>query len=407
MDFTFRDNRRIFLAVYFLMTAVHLHTLAAFLLAPLVLTALFYALKSRAFPRFAAALTAGTAAGLFHLVFYKLFHAPPPEAAIYEIHFFKAGDFALSRIPAYLAQVGRDFMTCFHNILSFEFSYHRQNWSSFEYYFRSETASSALHILNRFLIVFSLLIFLAALVFVLVRLVRRRFFGSAGRDWIYAFFLLLLTAFLGKLFLLSPDPHVEPRHNMELAVLLVLSCFIVFSEFLRGTKLASWKPALAAGLLVVLAAPHYFTFLRSAAFKSDSYRHIMPLLEDNGVKYLSTDFGIAYVIHLLSQRRIYVSDTIGPTTFEIFYPRMRESVDRVPLERKAYLFYSGSYPQDAFFHAVSRELFDNVRDALTSKGKKFKIVRLDHYRLIIPEESRVYSTQPEPRDFVSGRKPPG
>ena len=133
-DFTFRDLGRLFLAVYFFMMALYIHSLAIFLVVPFVLTAVLYSLKARALLRWAGLLLAGVAAGQFHFVYYKFFYPPPPPGGPwYAIHFFSLGDFALKRIPAYAAQVGGDFWTTFQYILSFEFSYHYQHWNSLSF----------------------------------------------------------------------------------------------------------------------------------------------------------------------------------------------------------------------------------------------------------------------------------
>ncbi len=389
-DFTFSDWRRVFPAVYFLMIAIYLHSLAIFFAAPLLIVAALYSLKSRSAFRLAGVLTAGALAGQFHFVYYKLFYPPPPPAGgWYKIHFFPLSDFALNRVPAYAAQVAGDFQVVFNNLFSFEFLYHYKNWDSFEYYFQSGSARKILFFLNASVIYLSWMIFIAALVLVLIKLVRRRFFGAADRDWIYPFYLFLLLVILGKLFLLSPAPHIEPRHNLDLAFLLMLSYVIVAAEFLKVRRIFSWKSLAVAALSLLLTAPHYFTFLRVASFKHRSYQELMPVLEEQGIKYLSTDFGIAYIIHFLSGRRIYVSDTIGPVSIGFFYPWLKEKVDRVPPERRAYLFFSERYPRHRSFHEETRKLIRSVRRELDSRRELYRIVEMKYYLLIIPNKSRL------------------
>ena len=390
-DFTFRDLRRVFLAVYFFMIAVYLHTLAIFLVIPFVLIAFLYALKGRAVLRWAGLFLAGLAAGQFHFAYYKFFYPPPPPGGTwYTIHFFPMADFALKQIPAYVAHLGRDFWITFHNLLSFEFSYHYKNWDSFEFYFQSPAVKTFLFIVNRALVFLALVIFIVALVLVMVRLIRRRFFGTAAKDWIYPFYVFLLLVFLGKLFVLSPAPHYEPRHNMDLVFLLLMSCVIVASEFLRIRKLFSWKSLAVVALCLLFTAPHYFTFLRIAAFKHHSYQVLLPVIRAHGIKYLSTDFSVAYVIYFLSQRKVMVSDTIGDNSVEFFYPQMRKEVDGVPAERQAYLFFSGWYPRSTGRHKTSLERIRYIRHKLDSLGMNYKIIRLKYYLLIIPYQSRVY-----------------
>jgi hypothetical protein len=396
-DFTFRDGRRLFLAVYFFMIAVYLHTLAIFLVIPFVLTAFLYAIRGRAVLRWAGLFLAGLAAGQFHFVYYKFFYPPPPPGGTwYTIHFFSMADFSLGQVPAYMAHLGRDFWITFQNLLSFEFSYHYKNWNSFEFYFQSPAVKTFLFIVNRALVFLAFLIIIVALVLVLVKLVRRRFFGTAAKDWIYPFCLVLFLVFLGKLFLLSPAPHYEPRHNMDLAFLLLMSCVIVAAELLKIRRIFSWKSLAVVGLCLLFTAPHYFTFLRIAAFKHHSYQVLLPVIRAHRIKYLSTDFSIAYIIYFLSERKVLVSDTIGDNTVEVFYPQMRKEVDRVPPQGQAYLFFSGLYPRSTGRHKTTLERIRYVRNTLDSLGKKYKIIRLKYYLLIIPHQSRVNSAADAP-----------
>jgi hypothetical protein len=392
-DFTFRDLRRVFAAVYFFMISFYLHSLAIFLVVPFVLTALLYAIKARAFPRFFGSVLAGGLTGIFHLIYYKLYYPPPPPSGgWYDIHYVSLADFALKRLPAYLAQVGRDFWVAFHNLFGFEFFYHYDKWDSFEFYFQSQAVKTGLFLLIRILVFLSLAIFAGALVLAAVKLVRRRFFGAAIRDWIYPFSLLLFLVFLGKLFLLSPAPHYEPRHNMDLAFLIVLCFFIVGAEVLKVHKIFSWKSLAVVGLSLLFAAPHYFTFLRVAAFKQRSYRILMPILETNGVKYLNTDFSLAYIFHFLSDRKIKVTDSIGPTTIDFFYPWMKKEVDAVPAERQAYLFLTDEYPRERWHKEETQTIMNALLEKLDSQGVKYRVVHLKYYILVIPEASRIYKT---------------
>jgi hypothetical protein len=149
-------------------------------------------------------------------------------------------------------------------------------------------------------------------------------------------------------------------------------------------------------LCLLFTAPHYFTFLRVANFKQHSYQVLLPVIRTHGIKYLSTDFSIAYVIYFLAQRKVMVSDTMGDNTVEVFYPRMRNEVDRVPPESQAYLFFSGLYPRSTGRHKTSLERIRYIRQKLDRLGKKYGIVRLKYYLLIIPEQSRVYGASDTP-----------
>ena len=127
-----------------------------------------------------------------------------------------------------------------------------------------------------------------------------------------------------------------------------------------------------------------------ANFKQHSYQVLLPVIRAHGIKYLSTDFSIAYVIYFLSQRKVMVSDTIGDNSVEFFYPQMRKEVDGVPAERQAYLFFSGWYPRSTGRHKTSLERIRYIRHKLDSLGMNYKIIRLKYYLLIIPYQSRVY-----------------
>ena len=392
-DFTFRDPRRLFLAAYFFMMALYIHSLSVFLVVPFLLTAFLYSVKGRSLLRWAGLLLAGVAAGQFHFVYYKFFYPPPPPGGTwYTIHFFPIADFAMRQIPVYVAHLGRDFWITFQNLLSFEFSYHHKNWNSFEFYFRSPAVKTFLFLVNRALVFLAFLIFIVTLVLVMVKLIRRRFFGTALKDWIYPFFLFLFLVFLGKLFILSPAPHYEPRHNMDLAFLLLMSCVLVAVEFLKIRRVFSWKSLVVVGLCLLFTAPHYFTFLRVAAFKHDSYRLLMPILRSNRVKYLNTDFSLAYIFYFLSNRQIRVTDSIGPNTVEVFYPGMRKEISALPPDRQAYLFVAGSYPWDYLHFKTFHERRLDLINTLRARGDQFRVVHLKYYILIIPEQSRIHGS---------------
>jgi hypothetical protein len=390
-DFTFRDLRRLFLATYFFMMALYIHSLAVFLVVPFVLTAVLYAAKVRALVRWAGILLVGVVAGQFHFAYYKLFYPPPPPGGPwYNIRFFHFADFALRQIPVYLARLGRDFWIAFQNILGFEFSYHYQNWQSFEFYFHSRSAKTMLFILNRTFIYLSLVIFVAAIILVVVRVARRRFFREMAKDWIYLFYLLAFLLFLGKLFMISPVPHREPRHNLDLAMILLLSYVIVAAETIKIRRIFCWKSLVVIGLCLLFTAPHYFTFLRVAAFKHNSYQLLMPILGSNRIKYLNTDFSLAYIVYFLSNRQIRVTDSIGPNTVDVFYPGMKKEINALPVDRQAYLFVTGNYPWD-FIHLETsclRRLA--LIGVLKARGDKFQVVHLKYFFIIIPEQSRIH-----------------
>jgi len=387
-DFTFRDPRRVFAAVYFFMIAFYLHSLAVFLIVPGVLTAVLYAAKGRSLLRAVAGILAGAVAGLGHLFYYKLFYPPPPPSTWYKIHFFPLADFSLERLPAYLAQIGRDFWISFHHILSYEFTYNYGKWDGFDFYFSSRPVKTLLYALDRTFLYLALAVLAAALVLAAARIVRRRVFETAARDWIYPFLWLLVLVLIGKFFILSPSPYYEPRHNIDLAFLLVLAFVIVGDAVLKAPKVLSAKSLAVIGLSTLFAAPHYFTFLKVAAFKQRSYEILMPALEANGIRYLNTDFSLAYIIHFLSGRKIKVTDSVGPTTIDFFYYWMREELEAVPEERMAYIFLTDKYPWEEYLLDDTRRRMNGVLTRLKDRGIPYRIYDLKWYLLVVPGPSR-------------------
>ena len=137
------------------------------------------------------------------------------------------------------------------------------------------------------------------------RALRRGWRGRReGLPWIPIWFFFQLAAVFIRLVLMSPAPFVEPRHNLDLALLLVLSAFFAVDALARSVR---WTRAWTAGIVLLallLGLPSAFYFHKTARFKRISYKRIVNALRDNGVKYLAADFSLAYVIHFLTGRAV-------------------------------------------------------------------------------------------------------
>jgi len=216
----------------------------------------------------------------------------------------------------------------------------------------------------------------------------------SGLPWIPLYFFFQLSAVLGRLILLAPKPFVEPRHNLDLTLLLVLSSFFAADALARRVR---WTRGWTAGIVALslaLGLPSAFYFHKMARFKRVSYQSILGVLRENGVKYLAADFTIAHVIHFLTGRRIEVTDSIGPVMMDVAFPEMNRAVEALPDEQKAYFFFRPSYPRVHAIQAKSQRSRDQLIHRLREKGIPYKAVRLKFYELIIPESSRLGARPP-------------
>ena len=385
-DFEFKNKTRIFLSYYFFLFSVYLHPTVLFFVVPFALCTFIYALKAHKLLKNFIILLIGLFSGGFHLIYFQFFGPKIPYTADwYAKEFITPASFSLSKIPEYLLNVLRDFKVIFTNILSNEFSY------SINVFFKEEKViKSVFFVINFSLIWLSLLIFLLALIVALKKLIIIRKEGLSKNDWSSIFFLLFLVTILAKIFILSPKPFYEPRHNLDMAFLLMMSYLFVFSTFLKVKKILSFKVLLVSLLLLLFTLPHYYYFLKMTYLKEHSYREILSVLVENRVKYLATDFVIAYPIYFLTNRRIMVSDSLGPVTVRFFYPELKKIVDKILWDQKAYLIFSENFPRKEWHESETAMIKISLLHRLKRQGIKYKIFKFKYYIIIIPFTVRTY-----------------
>jgi hypothetical protein len=374
-DWSFENNSRLFMSYYLVFFSIYIHPLSALFVFSFIACTVVWAIKSRRTVRNVLTMSAGLLAGLFHWFYYLLFAAKPVSSGAWE----KMGILPLSQLS--LRSFGRfleNFWQTFQNIFSYEYTY-------FHGIAPAGKIKVVLFFLNEAVIFLSLAVFAAALVIVLariLRLVRKKTEFQAG-EWIYLFYFFLFGCVLVKVFFFYP-PHLEPRHNFDLMFLIMASYLLVFSRLHKGTPLRSWKAVVVVLLLLTLAIPHTYYFWQNARHKDASYAELMSALSKSRVKYLATDFIIAYCVYYFSQRTILVSDSLGPFTVTNFYPEMRALVDKIPQDQKAYLFFSESYPSRPWHKKATEVIKIRTLDRLKKAGIPVRVVKLKDYVLIVP-----------------------
>lgn len=375
-DRTFQDKTRLFLAYYFLFFAVYVHPLAAVLAGSFGLTAAVFALAKRRFWLNLAAAAAGAAAGLFHWIYYLAFLPKPVAAGAWEqIGLLPLRLVTKGWIPEFL----RTLKTVFLNVFHFELG----NLGKMLFRGAGAKASS---LLSGAAALAGLLALFAAFVLsvrALVPAVRRRRPLEPGA-LPHLFFLVLLAAVSAKVFLFYP-PHVEPRHNFDAVVLVLLAFFLTGGAVLRLRKIWSWKGALVLTLGLAFAAPHVLAFYRQAVSKKQAYREVFEVLRQNQVRVVDTDFILAYCLYFLSDRRLLAADAIGPFRVKNFYPELRAKVAKTPLGRKTTIFYSESYPTASWHKQATDYLRTDLFIRLAKAGIPYKVEKLRDYVLVIPQ----------------------
>ena len=377
-DPAWKDKTRLFLAYYFLGFAVYVHPLAAVLAGSFGLSAAVYALARRKFWLNLGAAAAGTAAGLFHWAYYLAFVPKPVATGAWEkMGILPFGLITHGWIPEFFSTLKRTFL----NLFDFEFDYlsgtfFSGGWRAMAVVFDRAT----------------ILLGLAALVFALILSVRklwpvvRRRRAFEPKAFPYLFFLVLFAAVTAKVFLFFP-PHVEPRHNFDAVVLVLLAFFLSAGAVFRSWKILSWRTALVFVVVLAMAAPHVLAFYDQAAEKDHAYHQLLTVLRRNRVKVVDTDFILAYVVYFLSHRTILATDALGPFRVKNFFPEMRAQVEALPREDKTYVLFSETYPQPEWRRKASEFLWYDVLIKLDKAGIPAKVVDLPHYRLIIPQKN--------------------
>jgi hypothetical protein len=384
-DFSFKDKTRIFLSSYFFLFSIYIHPVVLFFVIAFVLVVFIHAIRNRLRLNNIAILLGGAFTGSFHLIYYQIYYPKPlTKGDWYRTEFLSLSDLSLGGIPRMIGQLFTDFIKVFENIFSFEFNYGT-------FFFREgHTTESMLIILNRAVVYISFGVLVLGLFFAVKTLfdLKTKDKKEKEAEWIYLFFLFLFGIILGRLLILSPKPFYEPRHNIDLAVLVLMSYFFVFSRLYKIKKFISVKTITLFAILMAFTLPHYHYFLKAVKFKETSHREILEVLDRNGVKYLTTDWVIAYSIYLLSDRRVKVSDSLGPVSIPFFFPKLRAQVDRVPESHKAYLFFSEKYPHTEDHKKITRFKKTRILDQLNRKDIPRRVVKLEYYTIIIPEPAR-------------------
>ena len=374
-DFEFRDKGRLWLALYFLFFSIYLHPLSAVLVAAFLAVAALRAVAARRVPAAVAGTAGALVAGLWHWFVYLLFLPKPvSEGAWEKIPLRPLGQLSL-RV---LLNVWRPCWQAFSNLFRFEFSY-LAGIQSQDLALRLAQPVSALALYA------GLAAFAAATVLAAIRVVgwlRKRATLDARTTWALIH-LVLLAAFVIKTLMVDP-PLLEPRHNFDLLFLVILSVAAVAAAIAKAGRGLVWKAAAATVLLVIFTFPHYLTYLRNARHKAVSYAELMTVLEEEKVKALASDFIIIYPVYFLSGRRILVSDTIGPFWVRNFYPEMRRTVDSLPLERQAFVFYADDYPRRDWHVKATHVIKARLLERLEKAGFAARTRRMKDFVLILP-----------------------
>lgn len=390
-DFSFQSRGRLFLSAYFLAFSLYINQAAAFLILPFLAAALVVGIGRRAKPGLLPIVAGGLAAGAMLPVYRALFVPAISTGSWFRVKYLPWGDLLRpARLPAIAGQAAGDFVEVFRNLLGFEFRYAHRISPYFDYGREPESLRTGLGLLHGAGEILAVVVLAAGIVLAAQALRRGwRERRQGARLWIPLYFFFQLAAVLGRLVLLAPKPFLEPRHNLDLTILLVLSSFFAADALARRVR---WTRRWTAGIValsLILGLPSAFYFHKMARFKRVSYQSILGVLRENGVRYLAADFTIAHVIHFLTGRRIEVTDSIGPVIMDVALPEMTRAVEALPDEQKAYFFFRPSYPRVHALREKSRRSRDQLIRRLREKGIPYQAVRLKYYELIIPEASRL------------------
>lgn len=374
-DLKFINKMNILLSYYFIFLSIYLHPLGVPFAICFIFCIFLYSLKSHRIINNLVLLAGGFFIGGFHLLYYIFFKSKPILRGEWgKLEFISLSDIS----PGLLVNLIKNFKAIFWNVFNFETSYLIN-------YFDEIKIKHILYYLNKTLIYFSLVIFIIGSILV-VKKVARIILKKEEliiKEWPYIFFLALLFSFVFKVFVFRPV-RIEPRHNIDLALLVILSYLFVFSSFLKGKRIISFKTIMTFFLLLLFTFPHYFYSLKMTHHKKNSYHEILSVLRENRVRYLTTDFIMAYTIYFLSKRRILVSDSLGPLTIRVFYPDLRRKVDKIPRNRKAFLFYSEDYPAREWHKHFTKIKKINILHYLKKEKINYKTYKLKDFILIIP-----------------------
>ncbi len=356
----FRSGVRTFLGAYFCLFGVYIHPVCVFLIVPFLPIFLIREAKARRLWSGLGLLAAGVLAGAFAMLFFKLFGPPAEDTGEwFKIILLKPSDITLSEIPSLLARAAGNFWTTFKGLFVTEAAF------DLEFFALRPWLSAAFATIDTLLLAVSTAVLSGGL-FLSIRSVWP---GRPKAHWSRPFFLLLFLTILGKIGLMLPRPFMEPRHNWDLTILIILAYLFVLSEFAKIEKLRSWRTAGILFLTLLFTAPHYTLLLKMTHFKEKSYAEILGVLREQRIKYVNTDFIIAYPIYFLSNRRIAVTDSIGPVTIRFFYPWLRKDLENVDWRRMAYLFFGRNYYRETWHVAWTDFLLIRTSSGWRQRGR--------------------------------------
>jgi hypothetical protein len=376
-----RTAVRVFLGAYFVAFAVYLHPLAA-LFGVWWVAALVWILWKRGMSRAVAAGAAavGAAAGGLAFLAYRIGPHPPVDEGPYsQLDFFAVFGSSAGEAAANIGRAAKHLWTAFRNLHGMEYAHARD--------FLPAAASDAVfETIHRVAVPLSAAMVVAALAVLVRPLIGRRAWADGRRPpgsgfrWLMP--ALLLTA-VGRTYLMTPKPYLEPRHNLDLGFAVALGYALVLGEVLKSRR-PRWLPGAAVAALLVLALPQALAYYRMSAVRAESYRELMGVLRTEKIRALSTDFNLAYAVHFLSRRRIPVSDSTGPFTIRLFYPGMRAEVDRLPDEEKAYLFYRPDYIRSRWHLRNTEIVLGRLVKNLDDRLIPYRQVLTRDFVLIVP-----------------------
>jgi len=395
-DFHFRDRKRLFLSVYFLCFAYAINPSAVCLAAPFAGAAIIAAASRLRDRRVLLPLAFGLLAGILTPLYGRFVLPPPPETGHrFEVNLIPLSGLGPSHWPKVLTQLVRDAHLAFRNILGFEFDYAHAVAPRFEFRPESQTVRTAFSFIHEALIIAGAIVLALGLFLALHRLWRVRRTRFHDLPWIIPFYFFLIATFLGRLVLFAPKPFLEPRHNLDLALILIISLAWTADAIIRRrpTRQPIWTAVAVLGSFL-LAFPQGSYFYKSAVFRDMSYSRILSVLRRHNVRNLATDFTIAHCLYFLSGRKVRVTDSIGPITLSYNLPWLTRIVDSLPAEHKAYLLYTEKYPGTYSVHIKIPRIRKHILDELTRSEKPYRIVDLFYYELIIPQASRG-TTEPD------------
>ncbi len=377
----FRPSLRTLLGAYFCLFGVYLHPVCVFLIVPFLPVFLLREARERRLWPGLGLLAAGALAGAFAMLFFKLFGPPAEDTGEwFRIILLKPSDITLSGIPSLLEGVAVNFWTTFKGLFQTEVSF------DLEFFAMKPWIVAIFAAIDTLLLALSAAM-LAAGAFLSIRSVLP---GRPKAHWSRPFFLLLFLTLLGKIGLMLPRPFLEPRHNWDLTILILLAYLLVLSEFaeLRPAKRLSWRSAGLLFLLLLFTVPHFTLFYKMTLFKEQSYAEILGVLRKERIKYVNTDFIIAYPIYFLSGRRIAVTDSIGPVTIRFFYPWLRKDLEKIDWRRMAYLFFGKNYHRETWHAAWTDFLLIRTMQRLEAAGTTYRLIPLEYYTLVVPDQAR-------------------